>query len=135
MTIDDCLILLRVLMTPSASISSTVSLKPAVSIKRNEKPPRVITSSMVSLVVPGMGDTIALSSSKSTFSSVDFPALGFPAMVTGMPFLMAFPASKEADNFFASVMISITSCFRALRSANSTSSSLKSSSSSISAAN
>ena len=46
---------------------------------------------MVSLVVPGISETIALSSLIMLLSKVDFPALGLPTITTGTPFLIAFP--------------------------------------------
>ena len=51
----------------------------------------VVTSSIVSLVVPGIFETIALSSLTIAFRRDDFPALGFPAIVTVTPSLITFP--------------------------------------------
>ena len=48
-------------------------------------------SSIVSLVVPGMSETKALSSSIKLLSKVDLPALGLPRITTGTPFFMALP--------------------------------------------
>ena len=47
---------------PSASMSSLVSLSPAVSMNRKRMPSRVSVSSRVSRVVPGVFDTMARSS-------------------------------------------------------------------------
>ena len=51
----------------------------------------MIISSIVSLVVPAMEDTIALFSLRMLLSKVDFPALGLPAITVLTPFLIAFP--------------------------------------------
>ena len=48
-------------------------------------------SSILSLVVPGMSETIALSSLSKVFSKDDFPAFGLPAIVTEIPFFRTFP--------------------------------------------
>tara|TARA_A100001015_G_scaffold259353_1_gene303241 strand:- start:147 stop:404 length:258 start_codon:yes stop_codon:yes gene_type:complete len=77
--------------TPIASITSSVSLSPAVSINRNKIPSIVSVSSIVSLVVPGIFETIALSSLKSAFNNDDFPVFGLPAIATGTPFFITFP--------------------------------------------
>ena len=59
-------------------------------------PPIEISSSMVSLVVPAMSDTMARSSFNSAFKRVDFPAFGAPTIATGIPFLMTLPRAKES---------------------------------------
>ena len=79
------------LSTPIDSILSDVSLIPAVSINLNFIPLITVTSSIASLVVPGMSDTIALSSLTNAFKSEDLPAFGFPAIVTVTPSLITFP--------------------------------------------
>ena len=79
------------LATPMASIWSLVSLNPAVSINLNSIPDMVMVSSIASLVVPGIADTIARSSFNKALSREDLPALGFPTMATGTPFLMTLP--------------------------------------------
>ncbi len=63
-------------------------------------PPMLISSSIVSLVVPAISLTIALSSFKRAFKSVDFPTLGSPTMATGIPFFITFPTAKESINLF-----------------------------------
>ena len=101
-------------------------------MKRNAVPFICRTSSIVSRVVPAMSLTIALSSFKRAFSRVDFPALGFPIIATLIPFFTAFPYWKlsiRLPNLDLRLAISPIS---AERSANSTSSSAKSSSNSIS---
>ena len=47
------------LLTPSISISSTLSLIPAVSLRMTGYPPMLSVDSTTSLVVPAMGDTMA----------------------------------------------------------------------------
>ena len=78
-------------LTPIFSTESNVSLIPAVSINLNSIPLIINDSSMVSLVVPGISETIALSSLMMLLSKVDFPAFGLPTITTGTPFLIAFP--------------------------------------------
>ena len=56
-------------------------------MNRNLYSPITIVSSMASRVVPGISDTIAFSSFRMVFRRVDFPTLGLPMMVTGIPFL------------------------------------------------
>ena len=48
-------------------------------------------SSIVSLVVPGISETIARSSLSKLLSSEDFPALGLPVITTGIPCFTALP--------------------------------------------
>ena len=104
---------------------------PAVSIKRNEMPLMVKVSSITSRVVPAISETMALSSLSMAFSRVDLPTLGFPTMATGMPFFIAFPRLKVFASLSIWLMMVVIRVRRFERSANSTSSSLKSSSSSI----
>ena len=82
--------------TPIDSILSEVSLIPAVSINLNLIPLIVVTSSIASLVVPGILETIALSSLTIAFKSEDLPALGFPAIVTVTPSLITLPNEKDS---------------------------------------
>ena len=120
---------------PILSIRSAVcSLMPAVSIKRYTMPPKVKLSSMVSRVVPAMALTMALSSLISALSKVDLPALGLPAITVGTPFLMALPILKVSTNCNSILCRLLTKVCNSGRLANSTSSSLKSSSNSISEA-
>ena len=85
---------------------------------------------MVSLVVPAISETMALSSFKRALSKVDFPALGFPIMATATPLFMAFPYWKLSIKDLSLNSILFKSWVRAVLSANSTSYSAKSSSSS-----
>ena len=126
---------LKVLSIPIDSISSLVILIPAVSISLKLTPLMVKLSSIVSRVVPGIWETIARSSSRSAFNNVDFPTLGLPIMATGIPFLITFPSLKESVNRVTSDFNSVSKLRIFDRSANSTSSSLKSSSSSRREAN
>ena len=73
------------------SIVSFVSLKPAVSINLNLIPFITHVSSIASLVVPGISDTIALSSFKIALRRDDLPELGLPAIVTVTPSFITFP--------------------------------------------
>ena len=84
-----------------ASTTSSVSLNPAVSTNRKLIPSIIRVSSIKSLVVPGIFETIAFSSLKRAFSKEDFPALGFPAIATEIPFFNTFPDLKESISFFA----------------------------------
>ena len=119
------------LSIPIFSIVLSVFLIPAVSINRNIKPLIINLSSIISLVVPAISETIAFSSFKSEFKRVDFPALGDHMMVTGIPFLMALPVLKESIRSLTSLSILNNKFFSLFLSANSTSSSEKSSSNSI----
>ena len=51
----------------------------------------VIISSIVSLVVPAIDETIALCSLSILLSKVDFPALGLPVITVETPLITAFP--------------------------------------------
>ena len=84
------------LLIPSVSITSDVSRIPAVSINLNSVPSITQVSSITSLVVPAMSETIALSSPTSAFNRVDFPAFGAPRMAIGTPDFIAFPALNES---------------------------------------
>ena len=53
---------------------------------------------MVSRVVPGMFETMALSSLSSALRRVDLPTLGRPTIATGTPFLRALPSANESTN-------------------------------------
>ncbi len=90
-----------------------------------------MVSSIASRVVPGISDTMALSSFNRTFNRVDFPTFGSPIIATGIPFFIAFPSSKDPAIELNVSRISFSRLFNRTLSANSTSSSLKSSSSSI----
>jgi len=100
-------------------------------MNRKRSPSTCNTSSTVSRVVPGISDTIARSSSSSMLSSDDLPTFGLPAITTGMPFLITLPSLNEEISLSTIFLILMTVSVIANRSANCTSSSLKSSSSSI----
>jgi len=129
--IEELSIFSCVFLIPRFSIISVVSLKPAVSVKRNLIPSITTVSSMASLVVPGISETIAFSSFSKRFSNVDFPVFGFPAITTGTPSFTAFPRLKDDASFSEMLSTLSTISTSLLLSANSTSSSPKSSSSSI----
>ena len=94
---------------PKLSILSLVFLIPAVSINLNLKPPIFTSSSIASLVVPAISDTIAFSSLTKQFNKVDFPTLGVPRIATGMPFLITLPKLNDLTSFFNSIFISFNS--------------------------
>ena len=79
---------------------SVVSLIPAVSINLKLIPPMLISSSMVSLVVPAISLTMARCSFKRAFKRVDLPTLGSPTMATGIPFFKTFPVANESMRRF-----------------------------------
>ena len=81
------------LFTPIFSILFVAFLMPAVSTKQTIFPPIVMVSSIISLVVPGMLETIAFSSFIKAFRTVDFPTLVFPEMTTSIPFFKTLLAS------------------------------------------
>ena len=110
---------------------SVVFLIPAVSINLNLYPSIFNSSSIASLVVPGMSDTIAFSSFNKLFNSVDLPTLGAPNIATGIPFFITLPKLKDRISFSNSILISDNNSLNCFLSANSTSSSAKSSSNSI----
>ena len=80
--------------TPIFSILSLVFLIPAVSTIFIGIPFIEIYSSIVSLVVPSISLTIALSSFNSKFKSDDLPVLGFPIITVFTPSLNILPLSK-----------------------------------------
>ncbi len=75
----------RVRETPSISIGSLVSRRPAVSTKVTGNPQRSQRTSMASRVVPGIAETMATSRRAMALRSVDFPAFGGPARTTVKP--------------------------------------------------
>ncbi len=116
------------------SSRSSVRRRPAVSMKRKSTPSMSRVSSMASRVVPAMSETMARSSPRSRFSSVDLPALGAPTIATPTPCFRALPSEKLRHRVSSSAPISSMTPRSCVRSANSTSSSEKSSSSSSSEA-
>ena len=90
--------------TPILSTVSPVSLMPAVSTIFTGMPPRFIYSSTVSLVVPGMSVTMALSSISRRLSSELLPTLGFPSITASTPSLMTLPISALSRSFFISFL-------------------------------
>ena len=59
-----------------------------------------------------MSETMALSSLSRALSRVDLPALGFPAITVGTPFLITLPKSKLLINWLMMVFKSLTSLAR-----------------------
>ena len=91
----------------------------------------IIISSSIELVVPAISETIALSSLSNVFNKVDFPTFGEPIIVTGIPFLITFPILNEFIKVTIFLFVIHLINYLIFLSANSTSSSEKSSSSSI----
>ena len=79
--------------TPIFSTASSVSRIPAVSMIFKVIPSMVTDSSNVSLVVPAISVTIALSSPRRAFKKEDFPAFGLPTMQVRIPSAMYLPSS------------------------------------------
>ena len=79
--------------TPVISTLSSVSRIPAVSTILSVIPSIVTDSSNVSLVVPAMSVTIALSSPKRAFKKEDFPAFGLPTIQVRIPSAIILPLS------------------------------------------
>jgi hypothetical protein len=67
---------------------------PAVSVKMTLNPEMVCLASMVSRVVPALGETIARFRSISRFRREDFPEFGAPAIIIRMPCFRQRPFSK-----------------------------------------
>ncbi len=63
-------------------------------------------SSRVSLVVPSISVTIALSSPRSKFNKEDFPAFGLPKITVLTPSLTILPLSKLLINLESSPLTS-----------------------------
>ena len=78
-----------------------------MSIKFRVIPLITICPSTISLVVPSISVTIALSSFSNLFKSEDFPTFGFPTIPTFMPSLMSFPFSLSFSIFDKASFISI----------------------------
>ena len=91
--------------TPSASISSFVSLIPAVSSRVTGNPPNVTSWVTMSLVVPGSELVMLLFIPTNAFISVDFPALGLPTITTLKPLEYAVPAAKEPKRLLHSKIL------------------------------
>ena len=87
------------LSTPIFSTISSVFLIPAVSISLSVTPFRFAYSSRVSLVVPSILVTIALSSPKSILSTEDLPALGLPMIAVLIPSFISRPSSEVLRRF------------------------------------
>ena len=97
--------------TPICSTSLVVFLIPAVSIKFNGIPFIFTNSSIVSLVVPSILVTIALSSSNMAFKSDDFPAFGLPKITVLIPSEIILPLSEVLNNLSKVEIIFSTSIF------------------------
>ena len=92
----------RLFSTPIFSAKLSVSLIPAVSIKESSIPSKIILPSTISLVVPSISVTIALSSFKNLFKILLFPTLGLPIIIVLIPFLIICLSSDFVTKFFKS---------------------------------
>ena len=124
----------RARRVPSASTTSAVSRKPAVSTKRKRRPASSASAWTASRVVPAVGDTMARSWPTSALSSVDLPAFGRPPRTTVTPSRASAPSRAVLRKSVSSRSASASRSASWSRSAKATSSSPKSSSSSTSAA-
>ena len=77
---------------PSASTTSSVSRRPAVSHRFRGVCPNITACSTKSRVVPATGVTMARSKPASRFSSVLLPTLGRPMMAVSTPWRRTAPA-------------------------------------------
>lgn len=77
--------LLYAIFTPIPSITSSVSLMPAVSESRKVRSPIFTDSSITSRVVPAISVTILLSQPLRQLKSVDFPTFGRPIITVSIP--------------------------------------------------
>ncbi len=117
----------RVRRIPSFSTRPPPTLKPAVSKTLTVSPAQVVRPSTRSLVVPGIGVTIAFSSPSRELSRVDFPTFGRPAKTTNSPSCRRRLPSNVSDSCLPdSIALWISSRICCLQT-SSTSSSLKSS--------
>ncbi len=86
MTVRSASLIERVVRSiPICSTTSEVSRTPAVSISITGMPLTSTGSSILSLVVPGMSVTIALSKLSRRLSKLDLPAFGLPTMASFRP--------------------------------------------------
>ena len=97
------------LSTPIFSITSPVSLMPAVSMMFSTTSPNTTVSFNTSLVVPAISVTMALSSSSKALRREDLPAFGSPNMQVFMPSLISLPSSVVSTSFFSFFSISSNS--------------------------
>lgn len=97
--------------TPIFSTMSSVSLIPAVSIRFNVIPSMFNPASTMSLVVPGISVTIALSSSINLFKMLLFPTLGRPIIATFIPFVKSLLTFEFSINLSKLCSMVINSFF------------------------
>ena len=67
---------------------------------------------MISLVVPAISVTIALSSPVRTFKREDLPAFGLPTITVFIPSFLILPSSEVSIKALISERISLTILFR-----------------------
>ena len=85
------------------STTSSVSLIPAVSISFNSIPLTSILSSMLSLVVPAILVTIALSLPDNLLSREDLPTFAIPTIATEIPFFIYPPTFEVFNRYYKSI--------------------------------
>ena len=104
----------KLFWTPIFSTTSSVFLIPAVSIIFNKIPSRLILPSTISLVVPSISVTIALSSFNNKFNKLLLPTFGLPTIVVVIPSFKILPFSLFFKiSFiltFISLVFSLISC-------------------------
>ena len=101
----------KLFSTPIFSARLSVSLIPAVSIKDNSIPSKIILPSTISLVVPSISVTIALSSFRNLFKILLFPTLGLPIIIVLIPFLIICLSSDFFTKFCKSFSRSFITSF------------------------
>ena len=107
MVISACSRIFLLFSTPIFSTVSSVSRIPAVSIKFKSIPLYSIVPSTISLVVPDISVTIALSSSNNAFNKDDFPTFGLPMIAIFIPFFIFLLFSDSSTIFCNSFFISV----------------------------
>ena len=120
------LIAAQVRSMPILSTASSVTRKPAVSIRWIGTPSRCMVARTWSRVVPGIGVTIAMSSPASLLSRLDFPTFGRPISTTVSPSRSTAPSLALRAKSACKARICWSFNFWAARSAGSISSSGKS---------
>ena len=100
----------RARRTPSASITLSVSRRPAVSDRRTGKPPMTRLTSTISRVVPASPETIAASFFDKLLINVDFPAFGGPMTAISRPWRTRSPARLPARDCVKAAAKSSSPC-------------------------
>ena len=87
----------RLRSTPSCSMGSSLSRRPAVSTRRKGRPASSTFTSMVSRVVPGRWVTMARSYPARALRREDLPALGRPMRAQVIPWASICPRRPVAS--------------------------------------